>query len=445
MVGNVTDPIEPEPLDEDSYYQDPLGFFARLRESRPVAPVRMPGYGRAWMVTRYADVRTVLTDARLAKDVHRWPGGGRSRPSEATGVYAHMLHADPPEHTRLRRLVQKPFASRRAALRPRAEEIAAGLLDEMAAAPGDVTDLLGAYARPLPIAVLCELLAIPQADRAWIDATVTAYDKPAEYDRVERELAAYFTDLIAAKRADPGDDLVSALVVASDAADADAADADAADADAADADAADADAADADAADADAADADAAENSGADGGLTANELVSTVFLLVMAGFDTTVNLIASGALALLTHPGEEARLRQDPSLLPAAVEELLRFTNPVNHANDRFTTEDVPVGDVVIPAGEWVLPAISSANRDPAQFPAPDRLDLGRDTSGHVAFGHGVHHCLGAPLARMEAEVALGALLARFPGLSLAVPREELRWRPVSLMNGLECLPVRLA
>jgi cytochrome P450 len=410
MVGHVTDPLEPEPLDEDSYYQDPLGFLARLRESRPVAPLRMPGYGRAWMVTRYADVRTVLTDPRLAKDVHRWPGGGRFRPSEATGVYAHMLHVDPPDHTRLRRLVQKPFAPRRAALRPWAEEIAAGLLDEMAAAPGDVIDLLDAYARPLPIAVLCELLAIPEADRAWIDVTVTAYDKPAEHDRVERELAAYFTDLIAAKRAEPGDDLVSALVVASDN-----------------------------------ADADAADNSGADGGLTGNELVSTVFLLVMAGFDTTVNLIASGTLALLTHPGEKARLRQDPSLLPAAVEELLRFTNPVNHANDRFTTEDVPVGDVVIPAGEWVLPAISSANRDPAQFPDPDRLDLGRDTSGHVAFGHGVHHCLGAPLARMEAEVALGALLARFPGVSLAVPREELRWRPVSLMNGLESLPVRLA
>jgi cytochrome P450 len=409
MVGNVMDPTEPEPLDEDSYYQDPLGFLARLRESRPVAPVRMPGYGRAWIVTRNADVRTVLTDPRLAKDVHRWPGGGRSRPSEATGVYAHMLHADPPEHTRLRRLVQKPFASRRAALRPWAEEIAARLLDEMGAAPGDVTDLLAVYARPLPIAVLCELLAIPEADRPWIDATVTAYDKTAEQDRVERELAAYFTDLIAAKRAEPGDDLVSALVVASDN-----------------------------------ADADAAGDSGADGGLTGNELVSTVFLLVMAGFDTTVNLIASGALALLTHPGEKARLRQDPSLLPAAVEELLRFTNPVNHANDRFTTEDVPVGDAVIPAGEWVLPAISSANRDPAQFPDPDRLDLGRDTSGHVAFGHGVHHCLGAPLARMEAEVALGALLARFPEMSLAIPPAELRWRPVSLMNGLECLPVRL-
>ena len=390
------------PLDEDSYYQDPLGFFARLRESRPVAPVRMPGYGRAWIVTRYADVRTVLTDPRLAKDVHRWPGGGRSRPSEATGVCAHMLHADPPDHTRLRRLVQKVFTPRRAALRPRAEEIAADLLDEMAAARGDVIDLLDAYARPLPIAVLCELLGIPVADRAWIAVTVAAYDERAEHQRVERELAAYFTELIAAKRAKPGDDLVSALVVAGD-------------------------------------------NAGAADGLTGNELLSTVFLLVMAGFDTTVNLIASSTLALLTHPGEKTRLRQDPSLLPAAVEELLRFTNPVNHANDRFTIEDVPVGDVVIPAGEWVLPATSSANRDPAQFPDPDRLDLGRDTSGHVAFGHGVHYCLGAPLARMEAEVALGALLARFPEISLAVPPSELRWRPVSLMNGLESLPVRLA
>ena len=388
-------------FDEDSYYQDPPGFFAWLRESRPVAPVRMPGYGRVWMVTRHADVRTVLTDARLAKDVHRWPGGGRSRPSEATGGYAPMLHADPPDHTRLRRLAQKVFTPRRAALRPRAAQIAAGLLEEMVAVRGDVIDLLDAYARPLPIAVLCELLGIPVADRAWIAVTVAAYDERAEHQRLERELAAYFTELIAAKRAEPGDDLVSALIVARD-------------------------------------------NAGAADGLTGNELVSTVFLLVMAGFDTTVNLISSGTLALLTHPAEKTRLQQDPSLLPAAVEELLRFTSPVNHANDRFTTEDVLVGDVVIPAGEWVFPVISSANRDPAQFPAPDRLDLGRDTSGQVAFGHGVHHCLGAPLARMEAEVALGALLARFPRISLAVRPEELRWRPVSLMNGLESLPVRL-
>jgi cytochrome P450 len=405
-VWNVTDEIQLEPYDEDSYYQDPLGLFARLRESRPVAPVHTWNYGRAWMVTRYADVRAVLTDPRMAKDVHRWPGGGRLRPSEATGVYAHMLHADPPEHTRLRRLVQKVFTPRRAVqLRPWAEEVAAGLLDELAKASGGVVDLLDGYARPLPIAVICGLLGIPEADHAWIEATVDAYDERDQHDRVERELAAYFTELIAAKRAEPGDDLMSALVVASDDAEAD----------------------------------------GNADGLTGYELVSTIFLLVMAGFDTTANLIASGTLALLTHPAEKARLRRDPSLLPAAVEELLRFTSPVNHANDRFTTEDVPVGDVVIPAGEWVLPAICSANRDPAQFPDPDRLDLGRDASGHVAFGYGVHYCLGAPLARMEAEVALGALLSRFPEISLAVPQEELRWRPVSLMNGLESLPVRLA
>jgi cytochrome P450 len=404
-VWIVTDAIQLAPFDEDSSYQDRLGFFARLRESRPVAPVRMPGYGRAWIVTRYADVRTVLTDPRLAKDVQRWPGGGRSRPCEATGVCAHMLHADPPDHTRLRHLVQKAFTPRRAAqLRPRAEEIAAGLLEEMAAARGDVIDLLGAYARPLPIAVLCELLGIPAADRAWIAVTVAAYDERAEHQRVERDLAAYFTELIAARRAEPGDDLVSALAVARDNAD------------------------------------------GAADGLTGNELLSTVFLLVMAGFDTTVNLIASGTLALLTHPEEKTRLRQDPSLLPAAVEELLRFTNPVNHANDRFTTQDVPVGDVVIPAGEWVFPVTSSANRDPARFPDPDRLDLGRDTSGHVAFGHGVHYCLGAPLARMEAEVALGALLARFPRISPAVPpgRTPLASRQPDERSGVPPRPPRL-
>jgi cytochrome P450 len=245
-------------------------------------------------------------------------------------------------------------------LRPRTKEIAAGLLDELTAR-GDVVDLLGGYARPLPITVICELLGIPVADRGWIRVTVSDYGK------------------------------------------------------------------------------------GGEAALTATELLCAAYHLVMAGFDTTVNLIASGTLALLTHPGEMARLRQDPSLLPAAVEELLRFANPVNHVTARFTTEDLPIGGVVIPAGEQVLIAISSADRDPAQFPDPDRLDLGRDTSGHVAFGHGIHYCLGAPLARMEAEVALGALLARFPEISLAVSPRELRWRPVSLMNGLESLPVHLA
>ena len=401
-MWGVTDSEELMALEGEAYYQDPAAFFARLRESRAVTPVRMPGYGRPWVVTRYDDVRAVLTDPRMARDIRRWPGGGRTRPSEATGINDHMLHFDPPDHTRLRRLVQKPFSARRPTLRPRAEAIAAGLLDGLAADGDGVVDLLARYARPLPIAVISELLGVPVADREWIRDTVYAYDDHANHDRVERDLAAYFTELVAAKRADPGDDLVSALVLARD------------------------------------NDVDAAD------GLTASELLGTVYLLVMAGFDTTVNLIASGTLALLAHPAELARLRADPSLLPAAVEELLRYASPVNHANDRFTTEDVPVGGVVIPAGEWVIPAIASADRDPARFPGPDRLDLSRDTSGHLAFGHGIHHCLGAPLARMEAEVALGALLARYPGLSLAVPPGELRWRPVSLMNGLESLPVRL-
>jgi cytochrome P450 len=401
----VPDEIHLVPLDEDSYYQDPAAFFAWLRESRPVAPVQMPVRGRAWFITRYEDVWAALADPRLANDVHRWPGGARRRPSEAAGgVHAHLLNNDPPVHTRLRRLAWKAFTPRRAAqLRPRAEEVAAVLLDDMEAA-SDVADLLDAYARPLPGAVLCELLGIPEADRGRISAAVADYDKPGEANRVTRDLAAYLTELIAAKRADPGDDLLSALALVRD---------------------------------------DVSEDGSGDG-LTDTEVRSLAFQIIMGGFGTTVNLIGNGTLALLTHQGELARLRADPSLLPAAVEELLRFTNPLNHATDRFTTQDMTVGDVVIPAGETVFMAISSANRDPDRFPDPDRLDLSRDTSGHLAFGHGIHYCLGASLARVEAEVGLGALLARFPGLSLAVPPEKLCWRRDSLMNGLESLPVRL-
>ena len=398
----MTDQAELGSLDGDFYYQDPMEFFARLRESSPAVPVWMPDFGRVWAITRYADVRAALADPRLVSKMQRWPGGDESDP--VTAVHA-LLNIDPPEHTRLRRLVKKAFTPRRAAqLRPRTAEIAAELLDEMTA-QGDVVDLLDRYARPLPITVISELLGIPAADRGWIWVIVTDYGKGGtELQRVPRELAGYFAGLVADKRARPGDDLLSALVDAHD-----------------------------------------ADESSAQTALTSTELLSAAYHLVMAGFDTTVNLIASGMLALLTHPGQMARLRQDPSLLPAAVEELLRFTNPVNHTNLRYAAEDLAVGDVVIPAGERVLIATSSADRDPAQFPDPDCLDIDRDTSAHLAFGHGIHYCLGAPLARMEAEVAIGTLLARFPGLSLAVPPGDLRWRPVSLMNGLEALPIRLA
>jgi cytochrome P450 len=169
-----------------------------------------------------------------------------------------------------------------------------------------------------------------------------------------------------------------------------------------------------------------------------------LFLLLVAGHETTTNLIATGALALLTNPAELARLRSDPSLLPGAVEELLRYSNPLNHATERFTLEPVEIGGVTIPAREWVMCATSSANRDPDRFDDPDRLDVGRDAGGHVAFGHGIHYCLGAPLARLEGEVAFRALFDRFPGLSLAGDPAALRWRPSSLIHGLEALPVRV-
>jgi cytochrome P450 len=423
----VIDPIEP--FDEDAYYQDPLGFFGRRRDARSAAPARLPGFGLSWVVTRYPEVRATLTDARLAKDIRRWPGGGKSRPSEVANAHAHMLNLDPPDHTRLRRLVQKAFTPGRVAqLRPRTQEIAKDLLDAMAlsadGAPAEVVDLVDAYARQIPITVLCELLGVPVEDRQWIWLTMIAYDKGGEeMQRVPLKLGGYLAGLIEARRAEPGDDLLSALVLACDKAEAGQHSDTAAERH---------------------SNPPKPMDSAGQHSMTETELLSTVYQLIMAGFDTTANLIANGTLALLTHPAELARLRSDPSLLPAAIEELLRFTHPLNHATVRFTTEETPVGDVVIPAGTWVLLAISSANADPGRFPDPDRLDLGRDTSGHVAFGYGIHYCLGAPLARMEAEVAFGALLARFPGMSLAVPPQELRWRQVSLMHGLETLPVRL-
>lgn len=408
----MTDEAQPVSIDEDTYFRSPSGFFARLRETRPVAAVRMPDQRRMWVVTRYADVRAGLTDPRLAKDLHHWPTGPRTWPSQAVNLHAHMLHRDPPDHARLRGVMQKAFTPGRIAqLRPRTVEITSALLEGMASAGGDgggdddAVDLLTRFARPLPITVLSELLGVPQADRAWIEVAVVDYDNRKDRERVTQELAAYFTDLIAAKRAEPRDDLVSALVRIRD-------------------------------------ETDPADD--ASGRLTDTELLSGVFQLVMAGFDTTVNLIASGTLALLTHPEQMARLRGNPSLLPAAVEELLRYTNPLNHATDRFTATDVTIGEVGIPAGEWVLLATSSANGDPRRFHDPDRLDFDREPGGHVSFGHGIHYCLGAPLARMEAEVAFGALLKRFPKLSLAAEPEDLRWRPGSLMHGLEALPVRL-
>jgi cytochrome P450 len=396
----------PEELSPE-YYQDPHAYFARMRAEGPVTQVRLPGGGRFWLITRYADVRAALADPRLHKDWAAKLTGPDWRPDPVTGFLAvHLLNSDPPSHTRLRRLVTKAFTARRVAgLRPRVESITASLLVGLDGR--DEADLIETFAFPLPVTVICELLGVPARDRGmfreWSRAIVDETDHDTWRD-AGTSMFSYFTKLVEAKRTTPADDLVSALVEASD------------------------------------ADAGA----GAADSLDERELLAMLFLLLIAGHETTTNLIASGTLALLESPAEMARLRADLGLVPGAVEELLRYVNPLNHATERFTLEPVEIGGVTIPAREWVLCVTASANHDPSRFPDPSRLDVSRDASGHVAFGHGIHYCLGAPLARLEGEVAFSALLSRFPALSLAAPASSLRWRPSSLIHGLETLPVRL-
>ena len=389
---------------DDGFVQNPYAVYQRLRAEGPVSRVMMPGGHAVWVVTRHAEARAALADPRLIKDWRAlWPGEAAAELDDGfAALDTHMLSTDPPDHDRLRRLVTKAFTARRIErLRPRVAEITRSLLDTMPA-DGPV-DLLESFAFPLPITVICELLGVPDADRAnfrtWTQAILSTGAAAAESGTAAVEMAGYFTALVADKRAHPADDLLSALIVARDAGD----------------------------------------------GLSQRELLGMIFLLLVAGHETTVNLIGTGTLALLQSPGELARLRADSALLPGAVEELLRYTSPVNHATFRFTAEAVEIGGTLIPAREAVLVAIASANRDPDRYLAPDRLDLGRDTGGHLAFGHGIHYCLGAPLARMEGEIAFGELFARFPGMTLAVPAESLRWRPSTLIRGLEALPVRLS
>jgi cytochrome P450 len=386
------------------YFQDPYSVHARLRAKRPVTPVIMPGGVPVWLVTGYAEARAALADPRLSK---RMPGWHPEPDSIIATMDLHMLNTDPPDHGRLRRLVNKAFTARQVErLRPRITAITTGLLDDMAdqgTQRGQLeVDLLASFAFPLPITVICELLGVPPADqddfRAWSATIVSDIPAPEVFQAHATAMARYFMTLLAAKRQQPRDDLLSALLAARDDEDR----------------------------------------------LSENELVSMAFLLLVAGHETTVNLIASGMLALLLNPAELARLRADPSLTGSAVEELLRYVNPVSNATFRCAAEPLELGGVRIGRGDPVLVSLSGANRDPARFGDPDRLDLGRDSSGQLAFGHGIHYCLGAPLARLEAGIAVSALLSRFGSISLAVPAASLRWRPSTLIHGLEALPVRL-
>ncbi|HJQ45167.1 MAG TPA: cytochrome P450 [Amycolatopsis sp.] len=396
---------EPIHLDLD-FIQHPHAAYQRLRVEAPVRPAIMPRGLRVWLVTAYSDAKALLADPRLSKDngrvrelfEARVPSNGG--PAFASSLAAHMLNTDPPDHTRLRKLVNKAFtAGTVSRLRPRIGQIADELLDEVAAAAS--VDLLESFAFPLPITVIGELLGVPGEDRGsfghWSNTIVSAAS-PELLQQHSAEMAAYLGTLIATKRAHPTQDLLSGLIHVSDEGDR----------------------------------------------LSEVELLSMAFLLLVAGHETTVNLIGNGVLALLQHPDQLAALRADSSLLPGAVEEFLRFEGPVNIATLRVTKEPVQIGDAEIPAGEFVMVSLLAANRDGERFADPGTLDITRPAGGHLAFGHGIHYCVGAPLARLEAEIALGKLLDRFGKIELDGEPAALRWRDSTLMRGLQALPVRV-
>ncbi|MFC8712949.1 cytochrome P450 [Streptomyces sp. NPDC057197] len=387
----------------ESFTRDPYPVYAWLRERGPVHRIRMPeGGAEAWLVVGYEAGRAALADPRLSKN---WANASPVLPLRSASSGPHMLGMDPPDHTRLRRLVAREFTPRRVAgLAPRIQRTADRLLDAMLAAPGGRVDLVEALSFPLPITVICDLLGVPDLDReafrAWSNDAIGATGLDRRRTATEA-MARYIEDLVDGKRRRPGDDLMSALIHGAD-----------------------------------------------DNGdvLAHEELVGMAWLLLVAGHETTVNLISNGVLALLTHPGQLAALRADPTRLDAAIEEMLRYDGPVETPTYRFTTAPVTIGGTEIPGGgELVLVALADADRDPRRFPEPDRFDISRDARGHVAFGHGIHHCLGAPLARLEARIAFRALLDRCPGLALDIHPAAVTWREGMLIRGPRSLPVRVA
>ena len=379
--------------------QDPYPEYAKLRERSPVHRSRLMN---AWVFSRYADVDTILRDHRRFANDPRKRAMSRRQQAALPGPDDYtMLFLDPPDHTRLRALVNKAFTRRAVnALEPHIRGLMNNLLD---AVDPSGFDLMEAVATPLPVIVIAEMLGVPPEDRArfgiWSNQRARLLE-PTITPR-EREVAAqagesfndYFRPIIQARRAEPESDIVSALAQAEEEGDV----------------------------------------------LTEHETLNMLRLLLIAGNETTTNLIGNGMLALLRNPGELERLRADPSLIPAAVEELLRFDSPVQ-TDFRGALEDCDVNGAPLRRGENIVLLIGSANRDPAAFEAPDRLDVGRSEGSHISFGRGIHHCIGAPLARLEGRIVLEVLLERFASIRLLDERP--RYRGGVVLRGLESLPV---
>ncbi|WP_410631634.1 cytochrome P450 family protein [Amycolatopsis sp. cmx-4-83] len=377
------------------FWADPYPAYTELRRAAPVHRIEQAGT-TVWLLSRYADVRAALADPRLSKDArYTLPPGQRA--AAARSSVEMMVLMDPPDHTRLRRLVSRVFTARRMeALRPRVRQLSHELVEALP--PAGRVDILREYAFLLPVFVICELLGVPAADRddfaAWSNVVVDE-STPAAAREGMGKLQAYLSELIEAKRKQPDDGLISALISDSD-----------------------------------------------DDKLTHPELVAMSVMLLIAGHETTVNLIGNGLLALLTHPDQLAVLRENPDLMPAAVEEFLRWDSPVHSLSTFYTTEDVEYSGVTIPGGSVVRLSLAAANRDPERFPDAEQLRFDRAEPGHVAFSHGLHYCLGAQLARVEGQEAIRTLITARPGMALAVPPVELSYRRSHVVRGLKELPV---
>ncbi|WP_225805478.1 cytochrome P450 [Streptomyces sp. NK15101] len=396
------------------FASDPYPAYAWLREHAPVHRTTLPSGVEAWLVTRYADARQALADQRLSKNpAHHEESphakGKTGIPGERKAeLMTHLLNIDPPDHTRLRRLVSKAFTPRRVAeFTPRVQELTDRLIDSFVAKGS--ADLIHEFAFPLPIYAICDLLGVPAEDqddfRDWAGMMIRHGGGPrGGVARSVKKMRGYLAELIHRKREEPGDDLISGLIRASD----------------------------------------HGEH------LTENEAAAMAFILLFAGFETTVNLIGNGVYQLLRHPGQRARLQAslaagETGLLETGVEELLRYDGPVEMATWRYATRALTIGGQEIPAGDPVLVVLAAADRDPERFDAPDTLDLARRDNQHLGYGHGIHYCLGAPLARLEGQTALATLLTRLPDLRLAADPAELRWRGGLIMRGLRTLPVEFS
>jgi len=401
---------EPIDMQGPGFRADPYPYYQRMRRETPVYKVKIPGFGRgeAWVVSRYDDIVGALKDPRLSSDMMRLRaegGGARWIPRAFRILAKTMVTTDDPDHARLRNLVHKGFTpSRVEHMAGRVQEIADELLARLEGR--ETVDLLSEFALALPMIVISEMLGVPVNERAKFRRFMLHLldGPPSGFVRLVTGLASnirmirYLDRLIDLRRVEPDDGLITALV--------------------------------------------AAEQSG--DRLSQDELIGMVFLLLLAGHETTVNLLGNGVLALLDNRDQLERLHANPGLIKPAIEELLRYTNPVQHSVPRFAREDTEIGGVKIAKSERVVLLLAAANRDEAVFENSEALDVARDPNRHLGFGLGIHFCLGAPLARMEGAIGLNALIQKFPDIQLAIPRDKVKWRPNSLLRGLAELPVRL-